>query len=1014
MSATGSTHLAQVLDARRAAFDARCTEVTRKWKTAASEPPPSLPDVDLQLATIATYCNSAQTASSDSDNIERAHLLSSAVSPTSNDERALPSHHGDDAESTETDVEPTATSKEPIERVERELVDFEVLMELHATIDKMSADLDAPLSLPSGLSEGAADAPAPPLPRSTTPSMWTGGGTAVSSSTLSERSAAATTKSSTAAEVGAAPRVPTESRAAQMTRSLLDRLQRLHAAQESQRRLLKQGYQQTVTALSRMHSAALCEATANAQRRVAELVMAQQKVTELSSDAEAKVRRMVDERTMALGTARDAAQARLARLEVDHAATLEQLHVESTAKHEALARAERAHADCLAAEEYAEFRARMKLEAEREAADERRRCEGVVEREAARDAAEAAAAKRADMSAQLEATEGALADCQRELSELRRVSERDVEKARRVESLALEQLDAGLSRAAEDVATADGRMAEAEARAAGAEEAAEAKAAVEVEAARADAAAAHEAREAAVREQVAAEMAAEEQRVAHAHQLAVERHAAAESLEEAEAKAKAAEAKAADAEAKAAEAKAKAAEAEARAAASPPAPRPSDGVAPVASSTLPTATADADGDWEALFSGQLRPEGGWQAALGPPPTAALSTDTAACRSGGDQLDTSAASHSREEARAAAVLDVLGVPTTTLRVHSSSSTAPAHPTTAADGEPLDSMSSRLEALLQIGSRAAANANAIATPTSAAPAAVTAATFAAANAANANAASSAVDSTISGGGAAAASTFASDAAMVADALALGYDEWEVARRSTTFAACEAEESPRKLTPQPQPGLHSRREPPAGGLAAGDASTMATAEYVSYSSADPVDGWYHQGQSSWQAPEAGRLSYGWSAIEALVQHGQAVQAHPSMHASAEDDFGSHGFSICSPLPSASSPVHRTSAAASQQLQGSRSRPPVSRPAGRVACPHSRPPNPSVPTRAGIGPTIPERAAASPRRGYSDLLDEYMSSSGRGSWLPPQQLPNVKAGSPARPTRGVDSVRHRSPARW
>jgi hypothetical protein len=74
-------------------------------------------------------------------------------------------------------------------------------------------------------------------------------------------------------------------------RALLERLQQVHAAHRAQRALLRQGYQQTVGALSRMHSAALAEANAAAHRRTAELAMISRQHETLAADVEARRRR---------------------------------------------------------------------------------------------------------------------------------------------------------------------------------------------------------------------------------------------------------------------------------------------------------------------------------------------------------------------------------------------------------------------------------------------------------------------------------------------------------------------------------------------------------------------------------------------------------------------------------------------------------------------------------------------------------------------------------------------------
>ena len=174
--AARARQLAQVLDARRAAFDKRCTDVAQKWKTAATEVPsedddiialPPLPPLADEFSLKELFKEPIVTPAF----TERQ--LTSVTSPTSLNQLA-PSP-ADDGEPTETDhVEPT--SSPTTESVDREQVDVALLRELHEAVDAIAADLDAPLA-PSATPASTPEAtlPLPPRARSTVPSMWTVG-----------------------------------------------------------------------------------------------------------------------------------------------------------------------------------------------------------------------------------------------------------------------------------------------------------------------------------------------------------------------------------------------------------------------------------------------------------------------------------------------------------------------------------------------------------------------------------------------------------------------------------------------------------------------------------------------------------------------------------------------------------------------------------------------------------------------------------------------------------------------
>ena len=943
--AARARQLAQVLDARRAAFDKRCTDVAQKWKTAATEVPSEDDDI-IALPPLPPLADTFSLKELFKEPIATPAFterqLTSATSPTSLNQLA-PSP-ADDGEPTETDlVEPT--SSPTTESVDRELVDVALLQELHEAVVAMAADLDAPLA-PSATPASTPEAtlPLPPRARSTVPSMWTVGRSDGGSSAPAEPSvmpaAPVGARQSGGGLQPASRAVSHESKGCGVSfgpkgcgaRALLERLRQVHAAHRTQRALLRQGYQQTVGALSRMHSAALAEANAAAHRRTAELAMISRQHETLSADVEARVAGRVAARTSELERQSSELQARLSRIEGERALAHEQLVEARDAKRDALERAQRAHADCRAAEEYADLRARQRLELERRDEDRRREYECVLEREAHREERSQLAVRLETLAVELEAAERALASRMASAAQMEQTSAAEVEAARMAERQAMRQMAADREAAETAVAASDvarkqadaetaaasevrRRWAEAlreavleaeargaaaaEARAAEAIAAAEARAAEAIAAAEAEAAVARTACEAAEREKAAAECYIEEQRAAHAHQLATLAVLPPEP-------------------------------------AAPPAPMASSrprGALPavVVAAVTSSASERRGGAWDALLVGQTAPAGGWTPVLGPAP------------GGGAPPTPSAATSSAPVAPPWPAGSSAAVQLASVN-RSSEIPEPRDSISSRLDEPQDSISSRLEALGCFGPGPV-------------PAGTTAGTASATAGTSSWAATDVFSTATAEGGR--PSTFASDAAILAEALALGFDEWsDVAARdgardrdghghgggqgyggggggghSSESAFEDAEEAPRRVRPLPSPGGMPR---------AHDFALAPNPQALpSLPSLPSSDGWMHHGQSAYQTS--------WDEIEELVGGGGGGGG-------GGGHGGGGGFTIRSPLPSAS-PAHRSSAAVDSRV------------GNRRALPARRPTAP---------PTPPREPAASPRRNYAALLDEYMSGGG------------------------------------
>jgi hypothetical protein len=156
----------------------------------------------------------------------------------------------------------------------------------------------------------------------------------------------------------------------------------------------------------------------------------------LAADVEARIAEQVAARTSELERQASELQARLSRIEGERALAHEQLVEARDAKRDALERAQRANADCRAAEEYADLRARQRLELERRDEDRRREYECVLEREAHREERSQLAVRLETLAVELEAAESALASSMASAAQTVQRSAAEFEAARMAERMA--------------------------------------------------------------------------------------------------------------------------------------------------------------------------------------------------------------------------------------------------------------------------------------------------------------------------------------------------------------------------------------------------------------------------------------------------------------------------------------------------------------------------------------------------------------------------------------------------
>ena len=277
--------LSGVLAERQRALDARCANVSRRWRTAAAEPlpeaappPPPRPQKPhtaysssplAEMSAAANSMHGGKGAQRRGVNDVENQPLAALADYSASEHWHVRAEHSPPAAaralSAEEEEEAARAPPPTGERVVYDAIEAGKLQRMHSILDAMFASLDGPTAAPAAAdadAAAAAAAAAVPTHRQGPPA--------------SARTARGDAHGSSVAPAGSAA----ESSASRV----LQRLETLQTAQSAARAHLKEGYQQTVSSLSRLHHVGLQEASATSLHLAAELDAQKARCSGLSAE----------------------------------------------------------------------------------------------------------------------------------------------------------------------------------------------------------------------------------------------------------------------------------------------------------------------------------------------------------------------------------------------------------------------------------------------------------------------------------------------------------------------------------------------------------------------------------------------------------------------------------------------------------------------------------------------------------------------------------------------------------